>query len=40
VERCPEEAIDDDDEEDGLISRVDMLGELETLFRDRGCNGD
>jgi hypothetical protein len=40
VERCPEEAIDDDDEEDDLISRVDMLGELETLFRDRGCNGD
>jgi hypothetical protein len=40
VVRCPEEAIDDDDEEDDLISRVDILGELETLLRDRGCNGD
>jgi hypothetical protein len=27
------------DEED-LLSRVDMLGELVTRFRDRGCKGD
>jgi hypothetical protein len=27
-------------EEEDLLSRVDMLGELDTRFRDRGCNGD
>lgn len=27
-------------EEEDLLSRVDMLGELDIRFRDRGCNGD
>ena len=38
VARCPEDVIDAEDED--LLSLVDILGELETLFKERGCNGE
>jgi hypothetical protein len=38
VGRHPEEVVDEDEED--LLSRVVILGELATLFRDRGCKGD
>ena len=37
MDRYPEEIIE---EEEVLLSRVDMLGELATLFKGRGCKGD
>jgi len=38
VDLCPEEVTEADDED--LICLVDILGELDTRLRDRGCNGD
>jgi len=38
IDRYPDEVIEADEED--LLSREDKLGELDTRFRDRGCNGD
>jgi hypothetical protein len=38
MDLCPDEVIEADEED--LLSRGDKLGELDTRFRDRGCNGD